>query len=370
MLQLPDFDGLSEEQEDVLDLPLDSSAIVTGPPGTGKTIMAIYRARILHGSGRPTLLLMYGRLLASYTAAAARKFEVDGVVSTYHSWFTRFWRACYGADPPKASAWTFDWAACKERLLQQPPPRGERLHVVVDEGQDMPKDLYFVLRLLSDSITVFADENQRITADQSTIREITAATGIREIRTLTRNYRNTRPIAEFAATFYTGLQSGIAGLPPLTARGEKPALTTDDILHRTVGVLANYERAHADQSIGILVPFAHQVQSFRNRLQARTRNPVQAYVSVAVGRKLRPIDFAAPGVKIITWASAKGLDFDTVFLPELQSFTGDPAGDDVRMKLYVLTSRARKILSLGYTGDGVPALVAALPMHLMDDRRP
>src|SRR4051812_29930502 len=113
MLQLPDFNALSEEQDDVLDLPLDKSVIVTGPPGTGKTIIAIWRAHMLHRAKRPTLLLMFGKLLSTYTRAAVEKSGVDGVVSTYHSWFPRFYGEAYGESPPMLDRYNFDWAACK-----------------------------------------------------------------------------------------------------------------------------------------------------------------------------------------------------------------------------------------------------------------
>ena len=100
MLQLPDFNALSEEQDDILDLPLDVSTLITGPPGTGKTIMAIYRAQMLDKARRPTLLLMYGKLLSTYTKAAVKESGIDGVVSTYHSWFPRFYQETYGSRPP------------------------------------------------------------------------------------------------------------------------------------------------------------------------------------------------------------------------------------------------------------------------------
>jgi superfamily I DNA/RNA helicase len=370
MLELPDFDALSEEHDDILTLPLDASCLITGPPGTGKTVMAIYRASMLQQSGRDALLLMYGRLLSSYARAAIAKLEIDGVVSTYHSWFPRFWRQHYGGQPPKASRWTFDWAACKERILSEPPPDEQR-HILVDEGQDMPQDFYLLLRLISQSLTVFADENQRITEQQSTLAEIRAATGIRKVLTLTKNYRNTRPIAEFAATFYTGLPSGIPELPPESARGERPFLMAHEKLHDAIDFIRTYENNHRDQTIGIFLQRRPKVVQFYNRLNTKTRNPVQVYLSreSRTDPVLPQIDFATPGIKLLTHASAKGLEFDTVFLPELQAVTGDPHSDDLRMRFYVMSSRAKQTLGLMYTGEGVPRLVHALPLALMEDRR-
>jgi superfamily I DNA/RNA helicase len=370
MLELPEFDALSGEHDDVLALPLDESCLITGPPGTGKTVMAIYRASMLHRSGRQTLLLMFGRLLSSYTTAAIAKLQIDGVVSTYHSWFPRFWSRHYGSQPPRSGRWTFDWNACKERIICDPPPT-EPLHILVDEGQDMPRDFYLLLRLISKSLTVFADENQRITDQQSTLAEIRAATGIREVLTLTRNYRNTRTIAEFAASFYTGLPSGIPALPPKSARGELPFLIVHEKLYQTIDFIRTYENNHRDQSIGIFLERRPKVQQFYNRLNTKTRNPVQVYLSRGPGAAptLPKIDFATPGIKLLTHASAKGLEFGTVFLPELQDVTGDPQSDDLRMRFYVMSSRAKQILGLMYTGEGAPRLVQALPLALMEDRR-
>ena len=371
MLELPVYDTLSEEHDDILALPLDTSCLVTGPPGTGKTVMAIYRASILHRSGRRPQLLMYGRLLSSYTKAAIGKLEIDGAVSTYHRWFSQFWRRCYGGKPPELRPWIFDWSSCLDKIIDDPPAASERRHFLIDEGQDMPSDFYLLLKLISESLTVFADENQRITDQQSTLAEIRAATGIREILKLTRNYRNTRPIAEFAKSFYTGLPSGIPELPPESARGERPFLIAHEKLHQAIEFIRNYENNHRDHSIGILLERKWQVKQFYNRLQEKTRNPVQVYLSSdrRDASTYPEIDFAGPGIKLLTHRSAKGLEFDTVFLPELQELIGDPQADDVRMRFYVMSSRAKKVLGLMYTGDGTPRFVQALPPQLIEDRR-
>lgn len=369
MLELPNFDALSTEQEDILDIPLGESAVVIGPPGTGKTVMAIYRAQAMQKQGLNTVLLMYNRLLSEYTQAAVSALDIGGSVSTYHRWFPRLWESLYGVEPPKLSTWVYDWHSCVEQLVRQPPAQRD-LHIIVDEGQDMPKEFYLMLRNLGASLTVFADENQAITDQHSTIEEILMMTGVPEARHLRHNYRNTRPIAQLAAEFYTGLRSGIPDLPPASARGEKPSLQKYDKIFHELGAVTKYEKNYPQEIIGVLVPYANQVRSVLNRLKDKTQNPVQVYVSQAPGADPLPkIDFGTPGIKVVTYASAKGLEFHAVFLPELQSVKGDPSADDIRMKMYVLCSRAKRVLNLAYSGEGNPELVERLPLSLMEDRR-
>ncbi len=369
MLELPDYNALSTEQENILDIPLGESVIVVGPPGTGKTVMAIYRAQAMHKQGLNTVLLMYGKLLSQYTQAAVKALEIDGAVSTYHRWFPQLWKSLYDENPPKVDTWVFDWDRCVEQLIRKPPNKRD-LHIIVDEGQDMPKEFYLMLRNLGASLTVFADENQALTEQNSTIEEIQMMSGITEIRQLRHNYRNTRPIAELAAHFYTGLRSGIPDLPLKAARGEKPSLQQYKNMFHELAAITTYEKNYPKDTIGVLVPFRNQVTSVLNRLKDKTQNPVQVYMSQAPRADPLPkIDFGSPGIKVVTYASAKGLEFHAVFLPELQSVLGDPASDNLRMKMYVLCSRAKRVLNLAYSGDGAPELVEQLPLQLLEDRR-
>lgn len=369
MLELPDFDALSIEQEDILDIPLGDSTMVIGPPGTGKTVMAIYRARALHKEGHDTSLLMYGKLLSTYTSAAVKQLDLGGTVSTYHSWFPRIWKAYYNEEPPKLDTFTFDWDKCLAKLMKNPIPK-KNLHILIDEGQDMPTDFYMVVKQVAASLTVFADENQRITDQQSTIEDIKASTGISDVRELTRNYRNTLPIAKFAAQFYTGLRTGIPNLPPNSARGEKPNLYCLDNMFDELASVVTYERNYPDHSIGVIVPKKVLVKKVYNRLKGKTKNPVQVYMNQKPGEESLPkINFGSPGVKVVTHASAKGLEFQAVFLPQINTYWGDPASDEVKMKMYVLSSRAKRVLNLSYTGEGTPGHVDALPLGLMEDRR-
>lgn len=377
MFELPSYNDLSVDEDGVLALPVDESAIVVGGPGTGKTLMALYRAKFMHDLGRPTFLLMYNRLLSSYTKAGIKSLHISGVVDTYHHWFPYFWNHHYGAFPPKIDRWTFDWGECKRTLILDPMPMVEKRHIIIDEGQDLPTDLYLLLMLMSRSLIVFADQNQRISDHQSTIAEIQAATAIDLVLPLRRNMRNTPEIEEFAAYFDVSRQTAPnAAQPALSdpadaeAKSRRPALIAHAELHQAISHIAAYERDHPRETIGVLLPAKESTRQYYNRLHGKTANPVQIYLNSS---ERRPgdvaVDLSVPGIKVITWASCKGLQFDSVFLPELQSLRGDPQSDDLRMKLYVACTRARRALTLMYTGEGEPTLVKFLPLVLINDLR-
>lgn len=370
MLELPRFEDFDPEQDDILNLPLDESHLVTGPPGSGKTIMAILRAEMLTKVEEPTLLLMYGKLLSSYTTAAVSSRDIEGIVSTYHSWFPRFFRRTYRQDPPREDEWTFDWRACWEIILDAgaPPPK-ERFHIIVDEGQDMPRDFYSVLSMLGRTVTVFADDNQQITDHNCTVDEIQKTLGLHSSHQLKRNHRNTERIAEVAAEFYTGLPSGIAAMPDGSDVGEKPVLVHHPRIYEEAQMIANFSSLHPGWTIGVLVPYTNQQKTFYNRLKDKVEVPVGVYSSDhKLMKQAQGIDFGEPGIRIVNHMSAKGLEFDVVFLPELQGWHIDHCGLEFRRRMYVLASRAKRELFMMYAGDGEPGLVPALPLHLLDRR--
>jgi hypothetical protein len=72
-LELPRFEELSNEQKHAFQLVGDDTYLVTGPPGTGKSVIALFRAASLQriGKGRQPALLTFSKLLTTWTAQAS-----------------------------------------------------------------------------------------------------------------------------------------------------------------------------------------------------------------------------------------------------------------------------------------------------------
>jgi superfamily I DNA/RNA helicase len=364
-MRLPSYQQLSKEQDRINNLPLDGRHLVTGPPGTGKTVMALYRAAMLKRRRRKARLLMYSRLLSQYTESAVDELELDGAVDTFHSWFYGFFRSQYRHPPPSTEPYRYAWDEVLTTIFQAPPRAGSVPDLLVDEGQDLPKEFYTVAHHIAQNIIVFADENQRLMEDNSTIDQIRTYGSLPPPHLLTRNYRNTREIAELAAAFFTGLSTGIPALPD--RRGAKPVMRAHTSRSDAAKTIEIFARNNADLEIGVFTPTKKLQNSFWYHLDGKVGMPVQRYVG-GQGSNAEKIRFGEPGVTVVNYASAKGLEFDAVFIPELHELNVDPGSTDFRMRMYVLISRARDQLFLSYSGHDVPPIVKAFPKELVEWR--
>jgi hypothetical protein len=109
-LELPTYQRLDSEQKDVYDMDLNGPFIVEGPPGTGKSVVALHRAAKFARNNEAATVLMFNRLLLHWTNAAldlaltAAKCSVAQRrlinVSTSETWFKSWYQATFDAPPP------------------------------------------------------------------------------------------------------------------------------------------------------------------------------------------------------------------------------------------------------------------------------
>ncbi|MEE1831988.1 DNA helicase [Streptomyces sp. SP17KL33] len=347
------YRDLTAEQRSCLDgLPFDGNHLISGPPGSGKSLLAVQRAVMLALTGTPTTLLTYSNLLRQSLAGAVHTLGPEDRsvrVRTAHSWLGEW----YGGTPPKGEDGWFDWPALYERAAESGPVPG--LTLVVDEGQDLPPGFYRLCRLLGARVTVFADECQRLTDTNSTLAEIAERLGRCDRHQVEGNHRNTYQIASFAAHFHTG-----AGSPPLPDRQGPPPRLHHLPERGAADLLVLLAERQPGRSIGVIVHSKHTQFSLLGTLQHRApRLKPQLYTSDARGGRYRTLDLGRPGIVLVHRRSAKGLGFDTVVIPDTHADAAtDPTSAALRMTYYVLAARARFDLHLAYEGESEPPSLA------------
>jgi DNA helicase IV len=362
--ELPTYEDLSREQDAIYNLPLNGNYLVSGPPGTGKSVMALYRAEALTIDDRTPAILMYNQVLRQYTQRHSARLNLTDRVKTFHGWMRDLWQTYYAAPPPKLGddTWAYDWQAILIQFLSQPPPPGSLVDLLVDEGQDLAPAFYGLARWLCANMTVFADENQQLFEHNSTLDEIARNIKAVDHLRLRHNYRNSAEIAALAAHFYCGSPTG---LPESPTRSWKPGPkvratpSPNDLVDWIVG----YVRAQGHRRIGIACKTTAVQKKLFNRLSAR-KIDVEAYISSEPDH--RTLDFGRRSVKIVNYQSLKGLQFDTLFVPELQLEARDVTSAVVRMCYYVVFSRARDELYLSYSETVEPPLVASIPFEILE----
>ena len=192
-MRLPTYDELAgvEEQLHVLEHPLDQSLFVAGPLGSGKTVLALQRAQMVAEMQEPVPIVTYNRMLRRLLALMQDVDEVKP--STMHSFISRDYLSRTGGRPPtpQHDTYAYQWDDMLGRLQQiQSPPDGVRL--VVDEGQDLPAGFLctYVSRLVSRTMTVFADDDQALGDLRTTLEQIKNAAGLDDPVILKVNHRN------------------------------------------------------------------------------------------------------------------------------------------------------------------------------------
>ncbi|GHG35945.1 DNA helicase [Streptomyces hydrogenans] len=352
---------LTARQRAVLDgLPFGGHHVVGGAPGSGKSLLAVQRAVMLALTGARTVLVTRSNLLRQSIAPAAAALGPTAnrvTVSTAHAWLAARHRERTGAEAPRAEDGWYDWRALiRAATLAEPEPD---LSVVVDEGQDLPPDFYRLCRILEARVTVFADECQQLTETHSTLAEIAKALGGCPVREVAGNHRNTRQIAELARHFHVGT---VAPEPP-EREGPTPRLHSfarPEVLPR---FLAGLVRAHPRSSVGVVLRSTRAQLDLLTRLsRTEPRLKPQLYTAEAGRGRYRDLDLSRPGLVIVNRASAKGLGFDHVVVPDAHvDADADPTSAALRMTYYVLATRARHELHFGYEGSGEPPLLARIP---------
>jgi hypothetical protein len=323
---------------------------VVGPAGSGKSMLAAEKARLLAREGYRTLLVCFNQRLATslIRELAEAHAPAPGALGPTGLDVTTFHRLCErlgteaGVLPtrpaPIPQAWWDETLPAAADAAIDALPNARYHAIVVDEGQDFEARWFDLLeRLLidpNDVFWVFHDPGQALIRT-----DVVAGLGF-ERHELFENHRNPGSIAELAARFYRGGEEPTAFRETerrYTIIGAEPGQPTRDALRKTLHRLIEEERVAPFRIAVLSGARADASEVWRHRRFGNACLENAALHDDGTSRGLAPEDVPDEPDEVLfeTIRRFKGMEREVVVLVELPT-----EGERLDELLYVGLTRA------------------------------
>jgi superfamily I DNA/RNA helicase len=315
---------LDDFQVQVIRKRLDSSFLVKGCAGSGKTVLALWRAKELAEKGEQSyLVVVFTKALRQFIEDGISEIGVDAAKVMYH-WH---WKNRMGM--PQAD------------------------YIILDETQDFTgPELQELRGAARKHLIAFGDSAQQVYKDMKqgllTMEQMQVMLGI-PLENLVINHRLPKKIARLAE--YVGGNNDLESRcrkeganKPRSVRCRSLAEQCDYI-HKVVS-------AQGYKDVGILLPHNEQCREVYDTFKQKGHEVEVKYDDKANFRNsLMNLNFRTSTPKILTYHSAKGLQFEAVFLPMC-----NVDQENNRNALYVALTRSYRDLYILHNGDLSPFL--------------
>jgi hypothetical protein len=325
-------------------------AVVSGGAGTGKTVLAVEKAKTLAHAGLKVLLLCYNRPLADSLSIGLRN-EPLIQAQNYHQLCDQRIRQAHlkGHDVLKEAVEAYPGKSDRQLFDVQLPYAlalsadmvDERFDaVVVDEAQDFSDEYWLGVEMLlrdqeNGHLYIFIDENQALYQRKAKIPVDD------EPFYLTNNCRNTAPIHEAGYRFYQG--------SPIDA----PELVGQDVIWKGIDKI----EAQADEVVRRVSQWIH-IEGLKPEdvvvlVAQRPKSLPYELLSARAGAARVNWSFEVHGkprsVLVDTVARFKGLEAQAVVL-----WIGDEVVEEGQWEtMYVGTTRAKSLLAVIGSPDAI-----------------
>ena len=362
-MRLPSWSELIDEQIDILAHPLDESLFVVGPPGSGKTSLAVMRAEMLAQEEYPPKLSHVSTVLVTYNRMLKRLINLlNGgiIVNTMHSFIWNDYHRKTNINPPQSllDPYEYLWDRMLNNLFKTRRNFPMRMHLIVDEGQDLPSGFFkYAVTYVAKALTVFADEDQALGDGCTSLEEISDAAGLGNPWILSNNHRNAPEIARVAEHFHDGR------LPAATVVRRRvwklPQLVWSPNPSSTAKRISDWYQNRGGR-VGVIINTKQFGQTLVDMLRQQLPEARVDYYSSKEKNEM-DIQLLEPGVTVLNRRSVKGQEFDSVFILELEAFIPCSTASDGRI-MYMMCARARDYLFLVYGPRGLSsAALRSLP---------
>ena len=331
-------ESMDDEQLDLIGDTIDKSMIVAGCAGSGKSVIAMYKAQQILESKGDVILIAYTKSLNRYMR--------QGKENSLDERFFYHWQ----------------W-------IDQGMPKAD--YIIVDEIQDFDREeIMQFINAARKCFFFFGDTAQSIYRafgkETLTIDQISSMTGIKVSR-LYNNYRLPKPIAKITQG-YLGLTEEKDKVREyseslyLSKENTLPVFIKCNSKQEQINRIVSIINDNKYRNVGILVPENDLVLEIMN---AFTTSKFACEFKYNAGyndsKNKDTLNFKSERPKLMTYHSAKGLQFETVILPFYQGANNS----DEKKALYVAMTRTYRNLYVLYNGD-LKEPLRSVPERLFD----
>lgn len=286
--KLPAITDLTIGQQAALNEP--NAIAISGGPGTGKSVVSLWRHIQNYALGRQkSLLLTYTKTLEMYF-----KMSVLSAAKTSPN-------AKEGASIKTAAneiGRTYDWLKNHKKKYEE---------IIVDEAQDVKIDKYREMKPYANFVSYGADFGQSLYLDKNDLSELEE--NLPKLfknnhYELDENFRNTLEIIRFTRSIFPNKRIENSNL-----NGPKPFLSISKNIDEQKNVILDIINTFSSNThnIAVLLPKPEEVRAYHKFLQKYY--PDCTYYHV--GEEIDSIN----NLHVTTFKSAKGVEFDTVIIP-------------------------------------------------------
>lgn len=293
-----------DDQYKILNAVLDKSCIVSGCAGSGKSVLALLKAqRIQKEKGNNYQIIVFTKALCRYMNAGREELGLSQPFDYHYSWKEK---GCPSSD-----------------------------YIIVDEIQDFDKDeIRQFVSSTNKNFFFFGDTAQSIFGGLKTpvpvddIIRILPANVSPKFFSLYRNYRLPKPVAKVAQSVGVDLDPYDDSIYKSTVNTIPRFLEYDSLDKQVIAIKEIIEK-RSFSDVAILLPDNDCVKSVHEKLNEIGLNHEVRYNDKSDWHNsIDTLDFSTPNPKLMTYHSAKGLQFEAVFLPlgELCSYNNTTLG--------------------------------------------